>query len=84
MSWSPDSWRKKPVKQVPTYNDEKALKEVEERLAGFPPLVFAGEARNLKSQLANVCNGDAFLLKVVIVLKVLSNIRQIIFVTHSV
>ena len=63
MSWSPDSWRKKPVKQVPTYNDEKALKEVEERLAGFPPLVFAGEARNLKSQLANVCNGDAFLLQ---------------------
>ncbi len=42
MSWSPDSWRKKPVKQVPTYNDEKALKEVEERLAGFQPLVFAG------------------------------------------
>ncbi|MEC7552277.1 MAG: 3-deoxy-7-phosphoheptulonate synthase, partial [Pseudomonadota bacterium] len=61
MSWSPDSWRNKPVKQVPTYNHEKALKEVEERLAGFPPLVFAGEARNLKSQLANVCNGDAFL-----------------------
>ena len=37
MSWSPDSWRKNPVKQVPTYNDEKALKEVEDRLAGFPP-----------------------------------------------
>ncbi len=63
MNWSPDSWRDKPVKQVPTYDDEKALKDVEERLAGFPPLVFAGEARNLKSQLANVCNGDAFLLQ---------------------
>ena len=40
MSWSPDSWRKKPVKQVPTYNDEKALKEVEERLGRFSTISF--------------------------------------------
>lgn len=63
MSWSPDSWRGKPVKQVPTYDDEKALNGVEERLAGFPPLVFAGEARNLKSRLGDVCEGKAFLLQ---------------------
>ena len=63
MNWSPDSWRNKPVKQVPTYDDKKALKDVEERLAGYPPLVFAGEARNLKNQLASVCNGEAFLLQ---------------------
>ena len=59
--WTPDSWRKKPVAQVPDYPDKAALAEVEKQLATFPPLVFAGEARNLKRQLARVCAGDAFL-----------------------
>jgi len=61
--WSPDSWRKKPVVQVPDYPDQKALENVEKQLASFPPLVFAGEARALKRALATVASGDAFLLQ---------------------
>jgi 3-deoxy-7-phosphoheptulonate synthase len=61
--WSPDSWRKKPVVQVPDYPDQKALEQVEKQLASFPPLVFAGEARALKRALATVASGDAFLLQ---------------------
>src|SRR5881227_4068174 len=61
--WTPESWRSKPVLQVPDYPDAKALGEVEEQLATFPPLVFAGEARNLKKALAQVAAGDAFLLQ---------------------
>ena len=49
--WTPDSWRAKPVLQVPDYPDAKALADVEAQLATFPPLVFAGEARNLKKAL---------------------------------
>ncbi len=61
--WTPDSWRAKPIQQVPSFPDETVLKEVEGRLATFPPLVFAGEARKLKKQLANVAAGNAFLLQ---------------------
>ncbi len=61
--WSPDSWRAKPIVQMPDYPDAKALGEVEAQLATFPPLVFAGEARNLKKALAQVAAGDAFLLQ---------------------
>jgi 3-deoxy-7-phosphoheptulonate synthase len=62
-AWSPSSWRSKPAKQLPAYPDAAALKQVEEILARFPPLVFAGEARNLKAQLAEVSAGRAFLLQ---------------------
>jgi 3-deoxy-7-phosphoheptulonate synthase len=61
--WSPDSWRHQPIVQVPEYPDAKALAEVEAQLASFPPLVFAGEARNLKRALAQVAAGQAFLLQ---------------------
>src|SRR5271167_4348250 len=61
--WSPDSWRSKPIVQVPDYPDAKALAEVEAQLASFPPLVFAGEARSLKRTLAQVAAGEAFLLQ---------------------
>ena len=61
--WSPDSWRGKPIVQVPDYPDRKALADVEAQLATFPPLVFAGEARNLKKALAQVAAGQAFLLQ---------------------
>jgi 3-deoxy-7-phosphoheptulonate synthase len=61
--WTPDSWRSKPIIQVPEYPDPAALRTTEERLATFPPLVFAGEARALKQQLANVARGEAFLLQ---------------------
>jgi 3-deoxy-7-phosphoheptulonate synthase len=61
--WTPESWRKKPVLQVPDYPDKAALAAVEKQLASFPPLVFAGEARALKKKLARVCAGEAFLLQ---------------------
>ena len=61
--WSPESWRGKPIRQVPSYADGAALALVEKQLAGFPPLVFAGEARKLKKALARVASGDAFLLQ---------------------
>ena len=61
--WTPNSWRTKPIQQVPSFPDATALADVEARIATFPPLVFAGEARKLKKQLAAVAAGDAFLLQ---------------------
>src|SRR6202050_4125490 len=61
--WSPDSWRSKPRLQMPDYPDSKALADVEAQLATYPPLVFAGEARDLKKALAQVAAGDMFLLQ---------------------
>ena len=61
--WTPDSWRASPIQQVPTYADAGALASVERQLAGFPPLVFAGEARKLKKTLGSVAAGQAFLLQ---------------------
>lgn len=63
MAWAPNSWRDRPATQMPTYGDSEALASVESELSGYPPLVFAGEARNLKAQLADVCEGKAFLLQ---------------------
>ncbi|MBU2533940.1 MAG: 3-deoxy-7-phosphoheptulonate synthase class II [Alphaproteobacteria bacterium] len=62
-AWSPESWRSKPIVQVPEYRDAKSVAAVEDRLASFPPLVFAGEARRLKQALARVAEGDGFLLQ---------------------
>ncbi len=62
-NWSPDSWRSKPIVQVPDYPDLAALSDVEAKLATFPPLVFAGEARALRKTLAKVAAGDGFLLQ---------------------
>jgi 3-deoxy-7-phosphoheptulonate synthase len=61
--WAPDSWRAKPIQQVPDYDDQETLAAVEHQLAGFPPLVFAGEARKLKKALAKVAAGESFLLQ---------------------
>jgi len=61
--WSPSSWREKPIVQVPAYPDGEALAAVENRLRTHPPLVFAGEARNLMSSLGQVAEGKAFLLQ---------------------
>jgi 3-deoxy-7-phosphoheptulonate synthase len=61
--WTPDSWRTKPVAQVPVYADRAALGEAERQLAGYPPLVFAGEARKLKKALGKAAAGDSFLLQ---------------------
>ncbi len=61
--WRPDSWREKPARQMPEYPDPARLRAVEERLATFPPLVFAGECRTLERRLARVAEGRAFLLQ---------------------
>ncbi|HJW40714.1 MAG TPA: 3-deoxy-7-phosphoheptulonate synthase, partial [Rhizomicrobium sp.] len=61
--WSPQSWRSRPIRQVPDYPDKAALAAVEAQLKTHPPLVFAGEARNLMSSLAQVSEGKAFLLQ---------------------
>lgn len=61
--WNPNSWRDCPIRQVPTYPDVTKLEEMEARLGKYPPLVFAGEARRLKAQLALASEGKAFVLQ---------------------
>lgn len=61
--WNKSDWRKKPRVQMPDYTDAAALAAVEEKLGSYPPLVFAGEARRLRAELADVSRGDAFLLQ---------------------
>ncbi|MGB0785599.1 MAG: class II 3-deoxy-7-phosphoheptulonate synthase [Alphaproteobacteria bacterium] len=63
VSWSPDSWRKKPILQVPEYENASELEGAESELRRMPPLVFAGEIRKLKSELAKATKGEAFLLQ---------------------
>jgi 3-deoxy-7-phosphoheptulonate synthase len=62
-NWSPQSWRERPIKQVPAYPDPARLAEMEAKLGKYPPLVFAGEARRLKAALAQVAEGRAFVLQ---------------------
>jgi len=62
-NWSPASWRQHEGRQMPDYRDAQALAAAEAQLAVLPPLVFAGEARNLKADLAKVAAGEAFLLQ---------------------
>ena len=61
--WKTSSWRNYPVKHIPAYEDEKELNMVLWKLKDFPPLVFSGETRHLKQQLAEVVDGKAFLLQ---------------------
>lgn len=61
--WTPETWRDRPVIQVPDYPDQQELANVETQLKSYPPLVFAGEARNLRAQLAEVAEGRGFLLQ---------------------
>lgn len=63
QNWAPDTWRSKPAKQLPEYPDETKLQAAEKTLSAMPPLVFAGEARRLKEQLADVVAGKAFVLQ---------------------
>ncbi len=63
QTWSPDSWRSRPIQQQPVYPDAARLQQVEQTLASYPPLVFAGEARELRRQFAEVTAGRAFLLQ---------------------
>ena len=63
MSWSPNSWRDFPIKQQPEYKDKEALQKVLDELKNYPPLIFAGEARRLKKELAKVAKGEAFIIQ---------------------
>ncbi|MDY6927975.1 MAG: 3-deoxy-7-phosphoheptulonate synthase class II [Pseudomonadota bacterium] len=62
-NWQPDSWRAKPILQQPQYEDKTELERVEQTLGSYPPLVFAAEARELRRQLGQVCEGKGFLLQ---------------------
>ena len=76
--WKLDSWNHYPVKHIPVYEDRKKLDMVLNKIKNFPPLVFAGETKSLKEQLANVVDGKAFCYKVGTVQKALRNFIQII------
>ena len=62
-NWKINSWKNYPVKHIPEYPNKKELEGVLEKIKNFPPLVFAGETRHLKDQLADVVDGKAFLLQ---------------------
>ncbi|EAI1109264.1 3-deoxy-7-phosphoheptulonate synthase class II [Campylobacter jejuni] len=61
--WAKNSWKNYPIKQQPIYPDQEEMNRVLARLEKFPPLVFAGEVRNLQKSLARVCKKEAFLLQ---------------------
>jgi 3-deoxy-7-phosphoheptulonate synthase len=63
VTWTPDSWTAADARQMPDYPDAAALKTATDTLSTYPPLVFAGEARNLTTALAEVAGGRAFLLQ---------------------
>ncbi len=63
LTWSPNTWRDRAIRQAPTYPDAAALDTMEHKLGKYPPLVFAGEARRLKDALARVSEGKAFVLQ---------------------
>ena len=62
-NWSRESWRGFEASQQPNYPDQQALTQIEQQLSSLPPLIFAGEVRTLRKRMAQVCNGDAFLLQ---------------------
>lgn len=62
-NWTPEGWKAREARHLPAYEDAGALSAVEATLSKFPPLVFAGEARALKADLAEVAQGRGFLLQ---------------------
>ena len=62
-AWDPGSWRTFAAAHQPTWPDGPELEQVEKELSSLPPLVFAGEARDLKAKLGAVARGEAFLLQ---------------------
>ncbi|EDP3134002.1 3-deoxy-7-phosphoheptulonate synthase class II [Campylobacter jejuni] len=61
--WAKNSWKNYPIKQQPIYPDQEEMNRVLARLEKLPPLVFAGEVRNLQKSLVRVCKKEAFLLQ---------------------
>jgi 3-deoxy-7-phosphoheptulonate synthase len=62
-TWTPSSWQSFPAVQQPRWPDDGSLDQALKQIASYPPLVFAGEARSLQNDLAQVCSGNAFLLQ---------------------
>ena len=62
-NWTPDGWKAHEARHLPAYENASELAGAESTLAKFPPLVFAGEARALKADLAEVVHGKGFLLQ---------------------
>jgi 3-deoxy-7-phosphoheptulonate synthase len=62
-TWSPTDWHDLPALQQPDWPDQAALDRATKELSALPPLVFAGEARNLTKALGEVAHGRAFLLQ---------------------
>jgi 3-deoxy-7-phosphoheptulonate synthase len=62
-TWSPNSWRERPALQQPGWPDPARAGEAVDELKSLPPLVFAGEARELRASLGEVAAGRAFLLQ---------------------
>src|SRR5262245_48026039 len=62
-TWTPSSWRARPAAQQPAWPDAADLDRASKVLSTYPPLVFAGEARDLEADLARVAEGRAFLLQ---------------------
>ncbi len=63
QNWTPKSWLDKQAQQLPTYEDKEQLDETLDLLKNMPPLVFAGESRTLRDNLANAAEGNAFILQ---------------------
>ena len=63
QDWTPDSWRKKKALHQPIYMDKKKLDKAVKKMKKLPPLVFAGEVRSLKNELAKCVDGKGFLLQ---------------------
>jgi len=63
MSWAPDSWRRRPIRQQPHYEDAEAVERALFQVCALPPLVHPGEVDTLRRRLADVARGDQFLLQ---------------------
>jgi 3-deoxy-7-phosphoheptulonate synthase len=61
--WTPATWRERAAAQQPSWPDAGAYDAVLKQLSTLPPLVFAGEARQLTAALGQVADGRAFLLQ---------------------
>ncbi|MCI5146774.1 MAG: 3-deoxy-7-phosphoheptulonate synthase class II, partial [Candidatus Electrothrix sp. AR3] len=61
--WTKSSWQNKEALQQPNWPDTNKLQVALQSIADLPPLVFAGEIRHLKEQLAKAVEGKAFLLQ---------------------
>ncbi len=61
--WTPESWKERTIRQQPEYADTDALANIEAQLQSYPPLTSPAEIRALKAELAQVSEGNAFLLQ---------------------